>query len=143
MRFLGHALHHRRPQTVRKVTKRETQDPSKETKKRGFATQQQQEFQGSGALPVPVVWLHIKPGTSPSPDKMMRDKMVGDKAPGESRVTNPKSSYPRKPKITTRKISLCEIHALVFLRITYTPHVDSALYTVKPGVITQKVSLHG
>ena len=103
-------LHHRRPQTVRKATKRETrnkkrratwQEPTTSTviqarKQRSGALQQ--EFQGSGALPVPVAWLRVKPGTSPSPNKMMRDRIVGHKVPGESCVTNPRSSYPRKPK---------------------------------------------
>ena len=56
--------------------------------KRSFATQQQQDFQGSDILPVPVVWLRIKPGTSPSPDKVMTDKMLGDKAMGDKMVKN-------------------------------------------------------
>ena len=57
-------------------------------KEKNFATQQQQEFQGSGVPTVPVAWLRINPGTSPSPNKVMRDKMVGDKAMGGEIMEN-------------------------------------------------------
>ena len=138
----------RQPKGKQQTKKRRAtwQEPTTSTviqarKKRSGALQPNSS-KSSGTLPVPVVWLRIKPGTSPSPNKIMRDRMVEDKAPGESRVTNPRSSYRRKPQKKS-KVSLCEIHAFIFQRIMYTPHIDSALYAVKSGVISQKVSLHG